>query len=208
MQLFLHPVRRRVQWSLQNEVQKARPPLPSSAGHINPAGLCLYGSPAHTSVMRVNKQRAKGHLSPQNKGGHRGKGGGRKRSAARGNAQITVRASSREWCTRKQPPTGNYYKQRTGRVYERTDGIVFICQICYFLVSDSDCETCKKMKGRTSPAWKGWIPLIQGGGWWTIMRLHLYCSNDKWGRLRTCYIIIRFSDFFFFSSPTSLNEFW
>ncbi|TKS79053.1 Pre-B-cell leukemia transcription factor 3 Homeobox protein PBX3 [Collichthys lucidus] len=36
------------------------PPLPSSAGHINPAGLCLYGSPAHTSVMRVNKQRAKG----------------------------------------------------------------------------------------------------------------------------------------------------
>ncbi|KAJ4942596.1 hypothetical protein JOQ06_012450 [Pogonophryne albipinna] len=35
------------------------PALPSSAGHINPAGLCLYGSPAHTSVMRVNKQRAK-----------------------------------------------------------------------------------------------------------------------------------------------------
>lgn len=54
------------------------PPLPSSAGHINPAGLCLYGSPAHTSVMRVNKQRAKGQLSPQNKRGHRGKRGGRK----------------------------------------------------------------------------------------------------------------------------------
>lgn len=72
------------------------PPLPSSAGHINPAGLCLYGSPAHTSVMRVNKQRAKGQLSPQNKRGHRGKKRWEERRAARGSAQITVRASSRE----------------------------------------------------------------------------------------------------------------
>ncbi|CAF92222.1 unnamed protein product, partial [Tetraodon nigroviridis] len=62
--------------------------------HINPAGLWLYGSPAHTSVMRVNKQRAKGQQSPQNKEGRRGRHG-EKREQARGSAQITVRASSR-----------------------------------------------------------------------------------------------------------------
>lgn len=98
-------------------------PLSSSAGHINPAGLCLYGSPAHTSVMRVNKQRGKGQLSPQNKRGHKGgKKRWEERRAAWGGAQITVSVSSREWCTRQQPWTGNDYKQRTeGGVYKRKE---------------------------------------------------------------------------------------
>lgn len=89
-----------------SSVSAAVKPLPCSAGHINPAGLWLYGSPAHTSVMRVNKQRAKGQQSPQNKEGRRGRHG-EKREQARGSAQITVRASSRGWCTRQQPRTGN-----------------------------------------------------------------------------------------------------
>lgn len=59
-------------------------PSRSSAGHINPAGLRLYGSPAHTSVMRVNKQRAKGQLSPQNKRGNKGKKRWEERIAAPG----------------------------------------------------------------------------------------------------------------------------
>lgn len=62
-------------------------PLPSSAGHINPAGLCLYGSPAHTSVMRVNKQRAKGQLSPQNK---RERRGGKKEVGGKGERPEAV----------------------------------------------------------------------------------------------------------------------
>lgn len=66
-----------------SSVSAAVKPLPCSAGHINPAGLWLYGSPAHTSVMRVNKQRAKGQQSPQNKEGRRGEARGEKRAGPR-----------------------------------------------------------------------------------------------------------------------------
>lgn len=98
------------------------PILPSSAGHINPAGLCLYGSPAHTSVMRVNKQRAKGQLSPQNKRGHKGKGGGRKgdqpkavlRSLSGLQAGNDVRDNSHE-------PETIINRKLGGGVYERKE---------------------------------------------------------------------------------------
>lgn len=151
--------------------------------------------------MRVNKQRGKGQQSPQNKEGRRGRHG-EKREQARGSAQITVRASSRGWCTRQQPRTGNDYKQRTGEtIWEKRGCIVFICQICYFLTSDSSTETCKKIK-------KGELPLTDRDGlitasafisikqekWGTIICASALSSapppvmlNDKWGR---CYIIV------------------
>lgn len=175
-----------------SSVSAAVKPLPCSAGHINPAGLWLYGSPAHTSVMRVNKQRAKGQQSPQNKEGRRGRHR-EKREQARGSAQITVRASSRRWCTRQQPRTGNDYKQRTGEtIWEKRGCIVFICQICCFFASDSVTETCTKKKKRALPltdrdgliAASAFIGLTQEK-WGTIMWPSApppVLLKDQWGR--------------------------
>lgn len=129
------------------------PTLPSSASHINPAGLCLYGSPAHTSVMRVNKQRAKGQLSPQNKRGHRGERGGRKgerpeavlRSLSGLQAGNDVRDNS--------PEPEMIINREQGRVYERKGlhclylSNLLLPRIRYWR------RNLKKMKRRTTPDW-------------------------------------------------------
>ena len=116
--------------------------------HINPAGLCLYGSPAHTSVMRVNKRLAKGQLSPQNERGHKGRGGcweceqsGPRRCSDRcqGFKQGVMYETT-------APKPEMIINREQGRECERKGCIVFICQICYFPGSDTDSEPVKNEK--------------------------------------------------------------